>query len=117
MLTSDYVLDEAYTLLRMRLGVGPVRRLHDLFSRSSSLQILRVPDRDSDHALEFMLSHEDKKWGLTDCTSFVLMRELDVSSSFTFDQNFEEAGFRMLPGRPPDRSESPVAARKGEEGL
>jgi predicted nucleic acid-binding protein len=97
-LTTDYVLDETYTLLRMRLGVGAVAKLRDLVKGSSSLQVVRVSDRDFDHAVDLMLAHEDKRWSLTDCTCFVLMRELEVANAFTFDHNFSEAGFRVLPG-------------------
>jgi uncharacterized protein len=97
-LATDYVLDETFTLLRMRLGLHPVRSLRDLIAASSSLQIVRVSDRDFDHALELMLAHDDQRWSLTDCTSFVLMRELEVRNAFTFDRNFSEAGFRVLPG-------------------
>ncbi len=100
-LTTDYVLDETYTLLRMRLGIGPVRSLRGLLTGSSNLQMLRVSERDFDHAVELMLAHEDKRWSLTDCTSFVLMQELEIGRAFTFDHNFSEAGFQVLPARNP----------------
>lgn len=100
-LTTDYVLDETYTLLRMRLGLGPVRALRDLLTGSSNLQMVRVSERDFDQAVELMLAHEDKRWSLTDCTSFVLMRELEIGRAFTFDHNFSEAGFQVFPARPP----------------
>jgi uncharacterized protein len=44
-----------------------------------------------------MLSHRDKKWSLTDCSSFALMKELGIKEAFTFDKNFLEAGFRAVP--------------------
>lgn len=47
--------------------------------------------------LSLMLSHEDKRWSLTDCTSFVLMREAKIERAFTLDHNFAEAGFEVLP--------------------
>jgi predicted nucleic acid-binding protein len=100
-LTTDYVLDETYTLLRMRLGIGPVRALRDLLTGSSNVQMVRVSERDFDHAVELMLSHADKRWSLTDCTSFVLMRELEIDRAFTFDHNFSEAGFQVLPAGKP----------------
>ncbi len=100
-LTTDYVLDETYTLLRMRLGIGSVRTLRDLLAASSNLEMVRVSDRDFDHAVELMLAHADKRWSLTDCTSFVLMRELEIGRAFTFDHNFFEAGFLVLPPRHP----------------
>jgi uncharacterized protein len=97
MVTTDYVLDETYTLLRMRLGMGPVKRLRDLLASSSSLQVIRVSDHDFELALDLMVAHEDKRWSFTDCSSFVLMRELEVANAFTFDRHFAEAGFRALP--------------------
>jgi predicted nucleic acid-binding protein len=96
-LTTDFVLDETYTLLRMRLGLEAVRSLRQLFAGSSSLQVVHVSDRDFDHAVDLMLAHTDQRWSLTDCSSFVLMRELEVNNAFTFDRNFVEAGFRVLP--------------------
>jgi uncharacterized protein len=95
--TTDYILDETYTLLRMRLGLGSVRSLRDLLVDSRSVQVVRVSDRDFENAVELMLAHGDKRWSLTDCTSFVLMRELEIPNSFTFDHNFEQAGLRALP--------------------
>jgi uncharacterized protein len=96
-LTTDHILDEAYTLLRIRLGVEAVANLRDLFGASSSLQGVRVSDRDFDHAVDLMLAHGDKRWSLTDCTSFVVMRELEVGNAFTLDHSFSDAGFRVLP--------------------
>jgi predicted nucleic acid-binding protein len=82
----------------MRLGVGAVAKLRGLLKNSSSLKVVRVSDLDFDHAVDFMLAQGDKRWSLTDCTSVVLMRELEVANAFTFDHNFCEAGFRVLPG-------------------
>jgi hypothetical protein len=100
-LTTDYVLDETYTLLRMRLGIGPVRALRNLLAGSSNLQMIRVSEGDFDHAVELMLTHGDKRWSLTDCTSFVLMRALEIGRAFAFGHNFSEAGFQVLPARNP----------------
>jgi predicted nucleic acid-binding protein len=97
MVTSDYILDETYTLLRMRLGIEPVKRLHGLLGQSSSLQVVRVSDNGFERSVDLMIAHEDKRWSLTDCTSFVLMRELEIGVAFTFDRNFAEAGFRVVP--------------------
>jgi predicted nucleic acid-binding protein len=96
-LTTDYILDETYTLLRMRLGAHSVRAMRDLQAKSSSLQLLRVSDTDFDRALDLMLTHDDRRWSFTDCTSFILMRDLQITNAFTFDHNFAEAGFRTLP--------------------
>jgi predicted nucleic acid-binding protein len=38
----------------------------------------------------------DKEWSLTDCISFVVMEDLDLSEAATGDQHFVQAGFRVL---------------------
>ena len=37
-----------------------------------------------------------KEWGLTDCTSFVVMMESQITQAFTSDHHFEQAGFEKL---------------------
>ena len=38
----------------------------------------------------------DKSWGLTDCISFVAMREEGLTDALTSDEHFAQAGFRAL---------------------
>ena len=38
----------------------------------------------------------DKDWGLTDCTSFVVMMQQQMNQAFTTDRHFEQAGFINL---------------------
>ena len=99
--TTDYVLDETFTLLRQRVGLRPVARLSGLLRESPSIRRVRVSEAIFDESLRLMLSHTDKKWSFTDCTSFVTMRETHIVRAFTWDHNFAEAGFDVLPGGNP----------------
>ena len=47
-------------------------------------------------AFEFYRTHQDKEWGLTDCSSFMIMRQRGLTEALTFDHHFEQAGFRAL---------------------
>ena len=47
-------------------------------------------------AVEFYRDHEDKEWGLTDCISFVVMKEQGLIEAFTADEHFQQAGFQVL---------------------
>lgn len=38
----------------------------------------------------------DQGWGLTDCSSFVVMRERGLTAALTADDHFRQAGFRAL---------------------
>jgi predicted nucleic acid-binding protein len=40
--------------------------------------------------------HADKGWTLTDCVSFVIMRERNVTDALTGDKHFEQTGFAAL---------------------
>ena len=41
-------------------------------------------------------AHVDKSWSLTDCISFAVMRERDITDALTTDHHFLQAGFRRL---------------------
>jgi len=47
-------------------------------------------------ALSFYRQHKDKAWSLTDCASFLIMREVGVTDVLSHDHHFEQAGFKAL---------------------
>ena len=47
-------------------------------------------------ALDLYHQPADKGWTLTDCVSFVIMRERNVTDVLTGDKHFEQAGFAAL---------------------
>lgn len=52
-------------------------------------------------ALDLYEDRPDKRWGLTDCISFVVMRENELFEALTADRHFEQAGFVALLLRDP----------------
>jgi predicted nucleic acid-binding protein len=49
-----------------------------------------------DQALDLYHRRPDKHWSMTDCTSFLVMRERGLTDAPTTDHHFEQAGFRIL---------------------
>ncbi len=49
-----------------------------------------------DRGFELYKRHTDKKWGLVDCISFVVMRDRGVMDALTTDTDFRQAGFNPL---------------------
>jgi hypothetical protein len=49
-----------------------------------------------EQALEFYHLHDDKQWSLTDCLSFVVMRERGLKTALTGDRHFVQAGFTAV---------------------
>ncbi|MEK7795149.1 MAG: PIN domain-containing protein, partial [Candidatus Hydrogenedentota bacterium] len=39
--------------------------------------------------------YHDKSWSLTDCISFVVMRDRGIAHALTADRHFEQAGFTI----------------------
>jgi len=47
-------------------------------------------------AIDFYHSRKDKEWGLTDCISFIVMKDHGLTEALTTDEHFQQAGFRAL---------------------
>ena len=95
--TSDYVLDETLTLLRLRKNLRVALGFIEKVQKSKSIRIFWIDEALFEKALDIFGKSERKAWSLTDCASFALMRELSVSEAFTFDSHFREAGLQPLP--------------------
>jgi len=95
--TSSFVLDEVATLLRMAADVPSASRfLHSVLD-SRSVTVVWIDPVHFRTAFELFAGHPDKRWSFTDCTSFVVMRDLNIQTAFGFDRNFEQAGLTRLP--------------------
>ena len=46
--------------------------------------------------IAFYRARPDKGWGLTDCSSFVIMRQRGLFEALTADKHFEQAGYTSL---------------------
>jgi hypothetical protein len=49
-----------------------------------------------EQGMQLMGERQDKDWSLTDCVSFVVMREHGIHGVLTTDKHFEQAGFTTL---------------------
>lgn len=97
MITSDYVINETLTLLRLRHGVREAWNFYSKITRSKVIRVIWVDEVIFNEALSFFRKNKKYKWSFTDCTSFAIMKLLNIKYAFTFDKNFEEAGFVKLP--------------------
>jgi uncharacterized protein len=94
--TTDYVLDETATLLKVK-GFGHlIRPWFDRVKQSEMIRIEWMDEARFNAASEFFFRHADHDYSFTDCTSFVVMRELGLVEALAKDKHFAEAGFRAL---------------------
>jgi predicted nucleic acid-binding protein len=94
--TTDYILDETATLLRAR---GLTKQLKEFLRLTETSQALSIEWMTLDRfaaARTFMLKHLDQEFSFTDCTSFIVMKELRLTDALATDKHFRIAGFNPL---------------------
>jgi predicted nucleic acid-binding protein len=96
LITTDYIVCEAINLANARPGNQVGERILDLIDRSSALRVEWVGSARCEATKSFYRRHSDHRYSFTDCTSFVIMRELKLSQVLTTDEHFREAGFEVL---------------------
>lgn len=97
-ITSNFILDETYTLIRVRMGKKAWLGFYqDLLESGAMIRIFRITVGDEKEALRYFENLPGKDLSFTDCTSFALMRRLDLKEVFAFDEHFPKAGFNLLP--------------------
>lgn len=95
--TSNFVLDETFTLLSRWAGIEfAVQAAHSMYA-SKILHILRPDLEDEIKAVYLLKKYTDQKVSFTNGISFVLMEKQKIRNAFTFDRHFERAGFRTVP--------------------
>jgi len=98
LVTTDYVADETLTLLRLRLGVAAAEAWWEQVDRSPRLRWEQIDHERFEKARQLFFRYRDKKFSFTDCTSFVVMRELRLTDVLSTDRHFRQMGFQILPG-------------------
>lgn len=103
LVTTDYVIDEALTMLITSRKDGYHFALNLLkFLSVKNKNYLSVnmefisQDRFRQSIEVFRRYNRYKTWSFTDCASFVVMKELKIETAFTFDDHFQQMGFKIL---------------------
>ena len=96
LLTADWVLMEVADALAKSECRPRIREFILHLRQSAACEVLPANREALDRALELYHQHSDKEWTLTDCVSFVAMRERGVTEALTADHHFEQAGFVAL---------------------
>jgi predicted nucleic acid-binding protein len=98
LVVTDYIVDETVTLARARGNDRVALRVLDLIERSVGIRVEWIDAARFDATKAYVRKHLDHAYSFTDCSSFVVMRELRIRKALTTDGHFTEAGFeRLLP--------------------
>jgi len=93
--TQAIVLEIGNALSKPRLRPAAVELLTSILT-DTRIEIVALIPALIRQAFGLFQQRPDKNWGMTDCTSFVVMKERAVHGALTTDEHFEQAGFTAL---------------------
>ena len=95
MVTSRAILlDIGNALLRKQYRHVAVALLDELRD-DDTVEIIDLTPDVYECSYRLFVDRPDKEWGLTDCTSFEIMRRNEIVQALTADEHFVQAGFRL----------------------
>ncbi len=96
LLTTDFVLVEVADGLAAVRFRGHAVEIISALRQSPLIEVVSASTDLFEAGLETYCSRPDKDWGLTDCISFVAMRQRGLTDALAVDEHFRQAGFRSL---------------------
>ena len=97
LVSTTYVFDETVTYLNSRGLHASAVKVGKRLLGSPSVELLHVGEDLFRQAFDLLEHRPDKRYSLTDCVSFVVMRERGISVAFAFDKHFKQEGFSREP--------------------
>ncbi len=92
MVITDYIFDECITGIMSNAGHMQASMAGDFILGSNIIYIVWLDEETKLKAWEYFKRHDDKGYSFTDCTSFVIMKEMRISNYISFDDHFKRAG-------------------------
>ena len=98
-LTTDAILIEVANAFSKSTLRPVALQLIEAVQESVTLEVATIVHIDIDlwqRGWELYQARTDKDWGLTDCISFIVMKDYGIHQAFTYDRHFEQAGYVRL---------------------
>lgn len=96
LLTTEMVLAEMLAAMAKPATRGTAVTSVDRIRANPNVEVVPQTSLQFARAYELYRARLDQGWSLTDCASFVLMRERGLSEALAHDKHFEQAGFKAL---------------------
>lgn len=96
LMTTEFILIEVANALSAPIFRAQTIALIDGLHSTPHFDIVPVSTTLLAEGWRLYRTRLDKEWSLTDCTSFVVMEQENISHAFTSDHHFEQAGFVKL---------------------
>jgi predicted nucleic acid-binding protein len=101
LITTNHVIGETYTLLRVVRHHSAAVRFLDQLEETRRLERIFVSRETEARAFRLLRQHADQNFSFVDATSFAVMRLERIRHAFAFDHHFSTASFLRVPGDVP----------------
>lgn len=85
------------SLCLYRLGHAAARAVGSVMQEPGAVDLVRIRSEDERDAWDLFCRCTDKRYSLTDCTSFVVMQRLQMTTALALDDDFRAEGFLVAP--------------------
>ncbi len=96
LITTDYIFDEAVTIIRMRVGHKEAINFGNSLLKSNVVKIVEIDDDFKKEAWNIFVKYKDHRFSYTDCTSFAVLSQMKIERVFGYDKHFESMQFTLL---------------------
>lgn len=97
LVTTSYIFDEIVTFFNNRNRHEKAVEVGNNLLQSEAIRLIQVDGELFNEGWKYFQKHHDKRYSLTDCISFVVMKRRGVAAALSFDKHFVQAGFEKLP--------------------
>jgi uncharacterized protein len=94
--TTQYVVLEVGNFMRRPTDRAYFLALLEDLDHDENTSVISSSSDLLARGVELFRQRPDKSWSLTDCTSFVVMRERGITDALTADVHFRQAGFGAI---------------------
>ena len=94
--TTSAVLNELGNHLSHPQNRATFTEFVEQMRRTVRFRLVHVDERLFEPGMTLYRERADKHWSLTDCISFVVMTQMQLSEALTTDHHFQQAGFTVL---------------------
>ena len=92
---NSYILLETFALIQKRQGLSAVRDFQQ--DVVPFLHIEWLTEKEHITALDSLVSFNQRRLSLVDCSAFATMRRRGIRKVFTFERHFAIQGFEVIP--------------------
>ena len=93
--TSAVLLEFGNAFSRISLKPTAIS-LIEAIKNSRKWTCITLDDKCFNQGFSLYKQVQDKEWGMVDCTSIIVAKQMKITEIFTTDHHFEQAGFTIL---------------------